>query len=216
MNKISYLNQPKNCKSYAEKARSFFVITLVIYSILILLVPNYSVLAYLFIDHSAEEATVQISHTNPAVIKVVNSPINIATQVLTFANTQNSVICEGVVRQEQNNLVQEQVLVNFNNPANCFSLEIAKTVFARRNLSVVPLYSSFQNTKIIVQVPNLEHPSLSSSPVNPSVPIMPSVPFVVSAVYFILNRNYLKLKVSLFLNKIKQGLSLEQLQVFRC
>lgn len=116
---------------------------------------------------------------------------------------------------KSNTLVQDQVLFNLNQPGECFDLSVGLLPQAQTSLSVMPLLRHRQKIVVLPAVA-ISGEYYHTVPVYPAqTPVVPTPQ--VLAVFFgvILGFKAFNL-IKLSFGRVKQTLTLHQLQVMRC
>ena len=71
------------------------------------------------------------------------------------------------------NLVQQPGLINLNEPASCFSLQINSSHLVQSKLSVQPLAISYEQAKVFVNSSRISTATFVPAPVSQNTPILP-------------------------------------------
>jgi hypothetical protein len=155
--------------------------------------------------------TLSVRATQPLGITIVSLPPPAAVKVVSVAV---SLTCQSVV-VKSSNLVQDEGSINLNQPANCFSLQVAYGSKLSQNLTVQNL--SPQPKIIVAFSHNIsEKPDFIPSPFSPaSMPALPALSLAILASALILRK---KISTSLLLLKNRQLLfvNIGSLQILRC
>lgn len=111
--------------------------------------------------------------------------------------------------------LQQEGMINLNQPANCFSLGLGQAFVSVKNLAVVQPPAGGQ-VVVFNRVPVISSPNLVPGPVSSSSPALPISVAVFAVVYALVELKTKKFKTSINLKSFIQQLNIHQLQVMRC
>jgi hypothetical protein len=113
-------------------------------------------------------------------------------------------------------LVQDAGLINLNQPANCFTLNISRQTYSYAQLSVQPLNTPHPNVTVLNHSPSISSGNLSNAPVKQQTPIMPVVSFGMALAFAFDFRKNLRRSLNNQASRITSSLTLQQLRIMRC
>lgn len=211
---MKYLKSKNN--KFTSKIQTIFILSFVVYSALILAVPNNKVLAN-FSNASTQTFSNLINNEEEIFVKVISIPTGNQAEVIAKNSTFNlSENCSSLIVKSDVNYIQQPNIVNLNDTASCYNLSVQQLIFANNKLAVQPLLKGSQTVKVLIAKSYIQIPQLSQSQESHTTPLIPlAVSFVILS-YFILRpkSNYTEKLISKI--SIPNYLTLDFLQVYRC
>jgi len=188
------------------------ILSLIVVFLFSLVFPNQSLFAVK--ETVPNQQQNQAAVTLQPLVKVVTAAAETQVTVASQSNPATlSPACVGVA--QSGDVLQNAGLVNLDQPASCFSLEVSHLAFNPRELSVSVL-PQINNKVVVAPWPvQISSASFSGVPFSPSSPALPLVSFTIAIGFFVLSRR-LRGRIINSVSTLKQTLTLHQLQVLRC
>src|SRR3989344_3443806 len=150
-------------------------------------------------------------------IKIIVSealPAGVVTSSNNPSQSSVSFSCIGGVAPAQT-FVQSQAAVNLNQPADCFKLSVAANYQTQTNLSVQPLLKQAERVVVLpsARISSVYYHHAPASPFQaPVIPASVALMVFSGLAFGAIASKFKKISI----HHIKQGLTLQQLQVMRC
>ena len=178
-----------------------------------LILPNQTSFAY----SESQSASLQNNQVNTALIEVVSYPQSAILNIVNPNSVSAAIAACGAMTNSSNfNLVQQPGLINLNEPASCFSLQINSSHLVQSKLSVQPLAISYEQAKVFVNSSRISTATFVPAPVSQNTPILPLLVLAIIEGVVISKKQTLNSKLVGFGHNIRQSLTLHQLQMLRC
>ena len=178
-----------------------------------LILPNQTSFAY----SESQSASLQNNQVNTALIEVVSYPQSAILNIVNPNSVSAAIAACGAMTNSSNfNLVQQPGLINLNEPASCFSLQINSSHLVQSKLSVQPLAISYEQAKVFVNSSRISTATFVPAPVSQNTPILPLLVLAIIEGVVISKKQTLNSKLLGFGHNIRQSLTLHQLQMLRC
>lgn len=113
-------------------------------------------------------------------------------------------------------ILQDAGIINLNQPANCFTLNISRQTYSYAQLFVQPLKAAHSSVAVVYNGPSISSGNVSNAPVKQETPIMPVASFGLAiALAFSFRKNIVR-SLNNQASRITDSLTLHQLQMLRC